>query len=86
MALEAPVFEPTSDIIEAEPELRSPRDVEVLQQFKQTLEGGLTLHDAAIDKHDEPPLLLDNDSDAELDTKLYKSIDALSPEHLATHL
>ena len=36
---------------------------EVLQQFKRTLEGGLTLHDAAIDKDNEPiPLFLDNDT------------------------
>ena len=68
----APVADFPSIIIETEPELCSPRD-EVLQQSKRTLEGGFTLHDAAIDCGEPIPLLLDDDAyvDPGLDRKLY---------------
>ena len=74
-------IEPPFAIV-TEQDLCSPHDEDLLQ-FKTVLEVRFTAHDAAIDKGDELILLLDDDTDIELDCKLYKNIDPLSPSHLA---
>ena len=60
-------IEPPFAIV-TEQDLCSPCGEEL--QFNSVLDGGLTVHDAAIDKGDELPLLLDDDTDTELDCKL----------------
>ena len=60
-----------------------------LQQFKRILDGGLFVYNVAVDLDNVGiPLFLDNDTDSEreLDCKLCKNIDPLSPAHLACHL
>ena len=55
----------------------------VLQDFMKTFEGGLTDHDTAGD-NDNIPLVIEADHhDDELDMKLYKNEDRLSPLHLS---
>ena len=48
----------------------------------KTFEGSLTDHDTAVD-NDNIPLVIESDRGDELDTKLYKNKDPLSPLHLA---
>ena len=81
----APVAKSTSDIVE-ETETCAPTD-DALHNFKWSLDGGLTFQDAAIDK-DNVPLVSDTTTDVEdeLELKLYKDIDPLSPFHFACHL
>ena len=67
-----PVTEVSSAII-AEPELCSLRREEILQQFKRTLDGGLAVHDAAIDK-DDPLFFIDQLSGTHLACHLPKCL------------
>ena len=73
----------TEDAIPPVAESAQQDDIDVLQNFMKTLEGGLTKYDFEIDNDDGIPLFVsaDTDSEAELDMKLYTNIDPLSPHH-----
>ena len=61
--------------------------VAVLHNFIKTLEGGPTKYDADVDNEDSPFLLEDNtDAENELDMRVYKNQDPLSPDHVSLHL
>ena len=71
--------------IQAEAEIPEPATEAVLRDFMKTVEGGLTEYDVAVD-NDNAPLVIEPGRDDELDMKLYKNVDPLSPLHLARHV
>ena len=85
----AGLFGSESSPVKALVEPDEPAAREVLRDFVKVLEDGTTPFDAAIDADpDEPPLLIDTDSESEgaLDVRAYANQNALSSDHLSLHL
>ena len=62
-------------------------EVVVSRNFIRTLEGGPTKFDADVDGNDILLFLKENtEAEDELDMKIYKNQDPLSPDQLALHL
>ena len=73
--------------IEMTTELDESAEVACLRNFTRTLEGGPSEFGAEVDDNDIRSFLHENtDAEDELDVKIYKNQDPLSPDHLALHL